>query len=95
MTEAGITNDLEKVATHSGKLLIDATACPQNITYPTDVKLLNASREKTEEIIDKLYNPALHEFFKPSTYREEARQRYLLISKRKVRRRKELQKAIG
>lgn len=94
-TDAEITNDIEKVATHFGKLLIDATACPQNITYPTDLKLLNASREKTEEIIDKLYNPALHAIKKPRTYREEARQRYLLISNKKVRRRKELRKAIG
>ena len=95
MTEARITNYIKQVATHSGKLLIDTTACRQNITYPTDLKLLNASREKTEEIIDKLYNPALHEIKKPCTYREEARQRYLLISKKKVRRRKEFRKAIG
>ncbi len=95
MTAGVMRNDGQNVCTHSGKLLIDATACPQNITYPTDLKLLNASREKTEEIIDKLYNPALQGFKKPRTYREEARQRYLLISKKKVRRRKELRKVIG
>jgi hypothetical protein len=60
MTEVGITNDIEKAATHSGNLLIDATECPQNITYPSDLKLLNASREKAEEVIDNLYNHALH-----------------------------------
>jgi hypothetical protein len=76
MTAKEMRNDGQNVSTHSGKLLIDATACLQNITYPTDLKLLNASREKTEEIIDNLYNPALHEFTKPRTYREEARQRY-------------------
>jgi IS5 family transposase len=73
ITEVRITNDIKKVATHSGKLLIDATACPQNIIYPTDLKLLNTIREKTVEIIEKLYNPALHEFIKPRTLREEAR----------------------
>jgi len=54
--------ETESPITHSGKLLIDATACPQDIAYPTDLKLLNASREKSEGIIDKLYDPALHVF---------------------------------
>lgn len=50
------------VITHKGKLLMDVTAVPQNITYPSDLptgmaglKLLNAAREKSEELIDKLY----------------------------------------
>ena len=75
--------------------MIDATAWPQDIVYPTDLKLLNASREKSEEIIDKLYDPALHVFKKSRTYREEARKRYLLVSKKKVRRRSEVRKAVG
>jgi IS5 family transposase len=87
--------EAESPITHSGKLLIDATACPQDIAYPTDLKLLNASREKSEEIIDKLYDPTLHVFKKPRTYREEARKRYLLVSKKKVRRRSEVRKAVG
>ena len=87
--------ETESPITHSGKLLIDATACPQDITYPTDLKLLNASREKSEEIIDKLYDPSVHVFKKPRTYREEARKRYLLVSKKKVRRRSEVRKALG
>lgn len=87
--------ETESPITHSGKLLIDATACPQDITYPTDLKLLNASREKSEEIIDKLYDLSLHVFKKPRTYREEARKRYLLVSKKKVRRRSEVRKALG
>jgi hypothetical protein len=69
-TEAGITNDIEKVAAHSGKLLIDATAFAQNITYPTDLKLLNGSKDKTDEFIDKLYYSSLHKIKKPYTYWE-------------------------
>lgn len=38
-----------------GKLIIDATSAPADITYPTDLKILNAAREKTESIIDILY----------------------------------------
>src|SRR5690606_12119973 len=43
-----------------GKLLMDATVAPQNITYPTDLKLLNAARIKSEQLIDKLYNSSIH-----------------------------------
>jgi transposase, IS5 family len=95
ITTGGMRTDGQNVYTHSGKLLIDATVFPQNITYPTDLKLMNASREKTEEIIDKLHNSVSHEFKRPRTYREEARQRYLLFSKKKVRTRKEFRKVIG
>ena len=38
-----------------GKLIIDATCAPADITYPTDLKILNAAREKTESIIDILH----------------------------------------
>ena len=31
--------------------LVDATAYPQDISYPTDVKLIHEAREKTDEII--------------------------------------------
>lgn len=31
-----------------GKLLMDATVAPQNITFPTDLKLLNAACKKSE-----------------------------------------------
>jgi len=57
----------EKPFTHQGKLLVDATAVPQNITYPTDLKLINSSRVKSEEIIDCLYNRILHSEHTPST----------------------------
>ena len=35
------TSITEKAITHKGKLITDATACPQNIAYPTDLNLLN------------------------------------------------------
>ena len=34
--------------THKGKLIMDATACPQDIAYPTDLNLLNDARMKSE-----------------------------------------------
>jgi hypothetical protein len=68
--------------THEGSLSIDATAVPVNITYPTDLKLLNQVREKTEEIIDACHL-ASGEEIKPRTYRLEARTEYLKYAKAK------------
>jgi IS5 family transposase len=49
---------------------MDATVAPQNVTFPTDLKVLNSAREKSEKIIDKLYNKEKHETEKPRTYTE-------------------------
>ena len=38
-----------------GTLIIDATCCPADIHYPTDVGLLNHARELVEKMIDLLY----------------------------------------
>ncbi|MBK9255169.1 MAG: hypothetical protein IPM42_06735 [Saprospiraceae bacterium] len=37
-----------------GSLIMDATVCPQEIAYPTDLDLLNESREQSEKLIDGL-----------------------------------------
>ena len=37
-----------------GTLSIDASCTPADITYPTDLKLLNEARESTERIIDEI-----------------------------------------
>ena len=44
----------ETQITHSGRMLVDATACPQDIAYPTDIKILNASREQRSAFFDIL-----------------------------------------
>jgi IS5 family transposase len=38
-----------------GTLTIHASCTPADITYPTDLKLLNEARESTERIIDNPY----------------------------------------
>ena len=38
----------------ASSLTIDASCTPADITYPTDLKLLNEARESTERIIDDL-----------------------------------------
>lgn len=81
--------------THKGSLLMDATVSPQNITYPTDLKILNSAREKSEEIIDKLYDKELHGPVKPRTYRKIARKDFLTTNKKKKKSRAEIRNAIA
>ena len=40
---------------NKGKLQMEATVCDADIKYPTDLDLLNESRQKAEELIDDLY----------------------------------------
>ena len=84
---------------NQGKLIIDSTCTPADITFPTDLKLLNTSREKSEEIIDILHRPLRGKQKKPRTYRKRARKEYLSAAKSKTlsknKRRKVLRKQLG
>jgi len=42
-------------SSNRGKLIVDATCTPADISYPTDIGLLNEARVHTEKIIDILY----------------------------------------
>ncbi len=64
------------------EVIYDASVCPQDIAYPTDLGLLNKSREITEEIIDELH-AADRSGKKPRTYREIARKNYLKVAQNK------------
>ena len=80
---------------NKGKLLVDATCVPEDINYPTDLKLLNNAREKSEEIIDTLHKAMPKGIKKPRTYRRKAKQDFLRVSKSRKLRHKTLRKAIG
>lgn len=84
---------------NQGKLIVDATCTPADITFPTDLKILNTSREKSEEIIDILHRPLKGKQKKPRTYRKRARKEYLSAAKSKKlsksKRRKALRKQLG
>ena len=75
-----------------GTLIVDATACPQDISYPTDLNLLNDAREKSEQLIDKLHTglPTA----KPRTYRRIARKDYLHTAQKKIKTKKQIRAAI-
>ena len=66
------------------KLIIDATCAPADITYPTDLGLLNKARVHTEKIIDILYKQIKSKINKkPRTYRNLARKDYLAVAKQR------------
>jgi hypothetical protein len=79
---------------NKGRVILDATACPQDIAYPTDLDLLSTAREKSEQLIDLLYDRLVHKK-KPRTYRFEARKQYLRTAQKKNKTRKEIRKAVG
>src|SRR5208283_1188021 len=86
------SSTIEKVS-NKGKLICDATACPQDIAYPTDLNLLNDARMKSEELIDVLYNLLIDQD-KPRTYREVARKDYLHTAQKKTKTKKEIRVSI-
>lgn len=91
--EDTVTAEAVPITPHSGKLIVDATVADQYIKYPTDIDLLNEAREKTEQIIDKMY-PESNLTKKPRTYKRRARKDYLSISKKRKKTQKEIRKAI-
>ena len=89
------SSDDDDKPSNNGKLIVDATCTPADITYPTDLNLLNDAREKTEEIIDAMHAPFIGEKRKPRTYRQKARKDYLAVAKQKKPGYKKIRKAIG
>ena len=78
---------------HKGRILFDATVCPQDIAYPTDLDLLSEAREISERLIDSIYDKALHAE-KPRTYRQIARKEYLQTAQKKKKTKKQIRNAI-
>ncbi|MGB3754756.1 MAG: IS5 family transposase, partial [Rivularia sp. (in: cyanobacteria)] len=80
---------------NKGKLILDATCAPSDISYPTDLGLLNQARKHTEKIIDLLYEQVKNKLDrKPRTYRNLARRNYLKVAKKRRPLRKERRKSL-
>lgn len=82
--EEGIEEEIPLPSNNRGTLILDATCCPADIHYPTDVGLLNHARELLENMIDILH-PFVQEIYseKPRTYRQVARKAYLGYTKKR------------
>lgn len=83
----------EEPCENKGSLIIDATACPQDIAYPTDLDLLNVAREKSEELMDIAFAQSRLET-KPRNYREIARKDYLQTAQKKSKTKKDIRQAL-
>lgn len=60
--------------TNEGTLILDATCAPQDIQYPTDVRLLSEARQKLEAMQDVLQTGRTEA--KPRNYRKKAQREY-------------------
>ena len=72
---------------------MDATVADAYIKFPTDLGLLNDSREKSEELLDKLCKSL--SIRKPRTYRIKARKEWINLSKNKNKQKKVIRKGIS
>lgn len=84
----------EEQPKNAGMLIVDMSVAPADITFPTDIKLLNTAREKTELLIDNIYNSSELHKVKPRTYRKRARRDYLAIAKQRKKSLKSIRKAL-
>ena len=88
-----IHNEKPESIPHQGCLILDATVTEQAIRFPTDLGLLNESREISEQLIDELYK-ASSLTKKPRDYRRIARKAYLAIVKQRRPGPKKIRKGI-
>lgn len=80
-TEGSSENDA--VPANMGKIILDATACPQYITFPTDAKLCNNCRVNLERVIDIMNKDGHFWDEKPRTYRRNLRKAWNSYSKKR------------
>ena len=80
---------------NQGNLIMDATVAPANIKYPTDIDLLNKSREHLEKAISLLWNEVPHKGHMLPYNKKSARRSFLNLSKSKKWTKKKVLKAIS
>ena len=94
--EAPDDNSDDDPPSNKGAIIVDASCVPADIHYPTDLGLLNKAREKTEQIIDILWENRtnIDDKEKPRTYREKGRKSFLSIVLQKRASKKKRQQAL-
>ncbi len=85
----------EKSLENKGELMLDATCCPSDVRFPTDVLLLNEALEKVHKMIDICHSYAEKGIKKPRTDKGLLRKVFLNISKAKKNTGKKIRKAIN
>jgi hypothetical protein len=78
-------SDAKNQSPNRGKSIVDATCTPADISYPTDLGVLNAARIHTGKILGILYKQIQEKAHKKSTtYRNLARKNYLAVANKKL-----------
>ena len=80
---------------NEGVLILDATVAPADIRYPTDLRLLNACREDTERMIDKLWTVGPRSGHKTPYNRKKARRSYLAVARQRKAKLKAMRLAVS
>lgn len=94
-TETVVNENVEsEIVTSRGRVLYDATFCPQEIAYPTDLNLWKDCRQKSELMIDILYEKSDLKL-KPRRYRRDAQKEYLKTAQKKNKSKNEIHGAVG
>jgi hypothetical protein len=95
--DGGGNDDVEGAADgggNKGTQILDATAAPADIRYPTDLSLLNECREGTEKMIDDMWEKTERKGHKTAYSRKKARKGYLKVAKQRKPRKKQVRQAI-
>jgi hypothetical protein len=79
---------------NNGTMILDATAAPADIRYPTDLSLLNECRENTEAIIDELWEASGLNGRRQFYNRKKARAKYLKVAKQRKPRKHQIKQGI-
>lgn len=79
---------------NKGTLVLDATAAPADVRYPTDLSLLNECRENTERMIDEIWDKTERTGHKTAYSRKKARGKYLKVAKQRKPRKKAIKNAV-
>ena len=79
---------------NAGTMILDATAAPADIRYPTDISILDECRMNTEKMIDEIWAHTKREGHKTSYSRRKARSEYLKIIKQRRHKAGEIKEAV-
>jgi hypothetical protein len=87
-------SEAESGSQNKGTVILDATCVPADIKYPTDVNLLNESREKLENMIRLLHRQAEAGKKAPRAYKKNGRKAYLRFARNRNPKKSEIRLAI-
>jgi hypothetical protein len=79
---------------NDGTVILDASALPADVRYPTDLSLLYECRENTEAIIDHIWNMLGLNGRRQFYNRKKARAKYLKVAKQRKPRKRQIKQAI-